>query len=189
VRNLFLNAEGYFAFVGVEQDVSGEARQTALALGKAIGATRKGCIEVTFRDETMMDLLAEQAIWPMIISIITEAFSFEVEKGHPAEASLVELYICKEPAYMFEKMAEYGLYGQMPFHSHTSQYGQYSRAEALDKLFIRETLENAYAQIENGVFAREWKAEQEKGLPEFRRLQEQAFTSDLAKLEEKLLKE
>ena len=108
VRNLFLSGEGYFAFVGIEQDASGKAKQTALALGKAMGATKKGCIEVTFRDETMMDLLAEQAIWPMIISIITEAFKFEVEKGHPAEASLVELYICKEPAYMFEKMAEFG---------------------------------------------------------------------------------
>jgi ketol-acid reductoisomerase len=188
VRNLFLSGEGYFAFVSVAQDTSGKAMETALALGKAMGATKKGCIEVTFRDETMMDLLAEQAIWPMIISIITEAFGFEVKKGHPAEASLVELYICKEPAYMFEKMAEYGLYGQMPFHSHTSQYGQYSRAEALDKSFIRETLEKAYAQLENGAFAKEWKAEQEKGLPEFRRLQEDAFNSELARLEEKLLK-
>jgi ketol-acid reductoisomerase len=188
VRNLFLNGEGYMAFVGIEQDATGKSKQTALALAKAIGATKCGSIEVTFRDETMMDLLAEQAIWPMIISIITEAFSFEVEKGHPAEASLLEKYICKEPAYMFEKMAEYGLYGQMPFHSHTSQYGQYSRAEALDKSFIRKTLENAYAQLENGVFAWEWKAEQEKGLPEFKRLQKKALHSDLAKLEEKLLK-
>jgi ketol-acid reductoisomerase len=188
VRNLFLNGEGYPAFIAVEQDASGGAKQTALALAKSMGATKKGSIEVTFRDETMMDLLAEQAIWPMIISIITEAFRFEVEKGHPAEASLVELYISKEPAYMFEKMAEVGLYGQMPLHSHTSQYGQYSRAEALDKRFIRKTLEDAYAYLESGAFAKEWKTEQEKGLPEFNRLREKALRSDLVKLEEKLLK-
>ena len=187
VRNLFLKEEGYPAFLAVEQDASGQAKTTALALAKAMGATRMGTIEVSFRDETMMDLLAEQAIWPMILSVITESFRFEVEKGHPAEASLVELYMSREPAYMFQKMAEIGLYKQMPLHSHTSQYGQLTRAESLDKSFIRSTLEKAYANLENGTFAREWKQEQEKGLPEFKRLTKQAMESEITRLEEKLL--
>ena len=188
VRNLFLSGEGYPAFIAVEQDSSGSARQLALALARAMGATRKGCIEVTFKDETMMDLLAEQAIWPMILSVITEAFHLEVEKGHPEEASLVELYLSKEPAYMLEKMAEIGLYGQMPLHSHTSQYGQLTRAEKLDKSFIRKTLEEAYDYIEKGHFAEEWKAEQEKGLPEFKRLTKKALQSKIVRVEKKLLK-
>jgi len=187
VRNLFLQGKGYPAFMAVEQDASGTARAVALALAKAMGATKKGTIEVTFRDETMLDLLAEQAIWPMILSVLTEAFKLEVEKGHPAEASLVELYISKEPAYLFEKMAEDGFFKQMPYHSHTSQYGQLSRAESLDKSFIRKTLEEAYQQIESGQFAREWKREQEKGLPEFKRLINEAFRSEISRTEEKLL--
>ncbi len=187
VRNLFLQDKGYPAFLAVEQDATGSARMIALSLAKAIGATKKGTIEVTFKDETMLDLLAEQAIWPMILSVLTESFKFEVEKGHPAEASLVELYISKEPAYMFEKMAEDGLYGQMPYHSHTSQYGQLSRAELLDKSFIRKTLETAYDQIESGRFAQEWKIEQEKGLPEFKRLIKEAMENDITRLEEKVI--
>ncbi len=187
VRNLFLEKEGYPAFIAVEQNASGSAEEIALALAKAMGATLKGLIEVTMKDETMLDLLAEQAIWPMIMSVITEAFNFEVEKGHPAEASLVELYISREPAYMFSKMAEMGLFKQMPLHSHTSQYGQMSRAEALDKSFIRETLENAYSYLEKGDFAREWKEEQEKGMPEFKRLWKNAMESEISKLEEKII--
>jgi len=187
VRNLFLQNKGYPAFLAVEQDASGSARQIALALAKAIGATKKGTIEVSFKDETMLDLLAEQAIWPMILSVLTEAHFFEVEKGHPAEASLVELYISREPAYMFEKMAEDGLYKQMPYHSHTSQYGQLSRAESLDKSFIRKTLEEAYKYIETGQFAREWKSEQEKGLPTFKRLMKDAYDSKISKTEEKII--
>jgi ketol-acid reductoisomerase len=187
VRNLFLRKKGFPAFLAVEQDASGIARNIALALAKAIGATRMGTIEVTFRDETMLDLLAEQAIWPMILSVLTEAYEFEVEKGHPAEASLVELYISREPAYLFEKMAEKGFYKQMPFHSHTSQYGQLSRAESLDKGFIRKTLEDAYFYIDSGGFAREWKAEQEKGMPEFRRLMDKALKSAISRNEEKLI--
>lgn len=187
VRNLFLQNKGYPAFLAVEQDATGSAKPIALALAKAIGATKKGTIEVSFKDETMLDLLAEQAIWPMILTVITEAFRFEVEKGHPEEASLVELYISKEPSYMFQKMAEEGLYKQMPYHSHTSQYGQLSRAERLDKSFIRKTLEDAYDQIESGRFAREWKKEQEQGLPEFKRLLREAFENDLTKMEEKII--
>lgn len=186
VRNLFLQGKGYPAFIAVEQDASGNAHPIALALARAMGATRMGAIEVTFRDETMLDLLAEQAIWPMILAILTESFRFEVEKGHPAEASLVELYISREPAYMFEKMAEVGMFKQMPFHSHTSQYGQLSRLESLDKSFIRKTLKDAYEHIEKGGFATEWKREQEKNLPEFRRLLDQAFRSDITMTEEKL---
>lgn len=187
VRNLFLSGEGYPAFIAVEQDATGKARHIALALARAMGATKKGSIGVSFRDETMMDLLAEQAIWPMILSVMMEAFKFEVEKGHPPEASLVELYLSKEPAYMMQKMAEIGIYGQMPLHSHTSQYGQMSRTEKLDKRFIRKTLEEAYEYIEKGHFAKEWEAEQEKGLPEFNRLREQALQSEIVRVENKLL--
>jgi ketol-acid reductoisomerase len=187
VRNLFLQNKGYPAFLAVEQDASGSARHIVLALAKAMGATKKGTIEVTFKDETMLDLLAEQAIWPMILSVLTEAFQFEVGKGHPAEASLVELYISREPAYIFEKMAEDGFYKQMPYHSHTSQYGQLSRAANLDKRFIRKTLEDAYRQIESGQFAKEWKDEQESGLPEFKRLLHDAFQSEIARLEKKFV--
>ncbi|MDZ7692255.1 MAG: ketol-acid reductoisomerase [Balneolaceae bacterium] len=186
VRNNFLNGEGFPAFIAVEQDSSGEARQTALALAKAMGATKMGSIEVTFKDETMLDLLAEQAIWPMIISILTEAFHFEVEKGHPPEASLVELYMSREPAYMFEKMAEDGLFKQFPYHSHTSQYGQLSRIEALDKSFIRKMLADAYQYIEEGKFAREWDKEQENGLPELKRLLDEAYNSAITQMEEKI---
>ncbi len=186
VRNRFINKEGFPAFLAVDQDPSGKAREIALALAKAMGATRMGTIEVSFKDETMLDLLAEQAIWPMILAILTESFKFEVEKGHPGEASLVELYMSREPAYMFEKMAEDGLFKQFPYHSHTSQYGQLSRLESLDRSFIRNTLEKAYEHIDNGSFAEEWKKEQKNGMPEFNRLLDEAFNSRISKLEDKL---
>lgn len=187
VRALFLDKSGFPAFVAVQQDASGRAKATVLALAKAIGATRKGAIEVTFKDETMLDLLAEQAIWPLILAVVTEAFRFQTEKGHPVEASLIELYLSKEPAYMFEKMAELGFFRQLPFHSHTSQYGQLSRHEHLDKRFIRETLEKAYAYIESGRFAQEWKEEQARGMPEYQRLLRNALESGISRLEQPFL--
>lgn len=120
VRNLFISKEGYPAFMAVRQDYSGKAKEIALALAKAIGATLKGAIEVSFDDETYLDLMAEQAIWPMVISIFHEAFRYEISKGHSKEAVLTELLISKEAAYMCEKMEDLGIFKQLPLHSHTS---------------------------------------------------------------------
>ena len=65
VRELYEQGEGAPAFVGVHQDASGMALEYGKALCKAIGATRKGAIEVTFDDETCLDLMAEQGTWPV----------------------------------------------------------------------------------------------------------------------------
>ena len=48
------------AYMAVEQDASGHAWDTALALAKGIGATRAGGIETTFAQETEIDLFMEQ---------------------------------------------------------------------------------------------------------------------------------
>lgn len=188
VRELY--KEGFPAFVAVEQDASGRAKETALALAKGIGSTKKGAIETTFDDETYLDLIAEQATWPLILSVLTEVYKFEIEMGHPEEAVLMELYISKEPAIMLEKMAEVGMFKQLPLHSHTSQYGQLTRFESVDKDFIREFIKKQYENIKSGRFAREWRVEQESGLPVFKKALDEAFRSDIsigeAKLKEKL---
>ncbi len=183
VRQLYLNREGFPSFIAVERDASGNAKNVALAIAKAIGSTKKGAIEVTFKDETYIDLLAEHAIWPLIISVLTEAYNFEVKMGHPKEAVLMDLYVSKEPAVMMERIADIGLFKQLPLHSHTSQYGQLTRYETVDKDHIRKFIERQYKDLENGEFAREWKDEQNNGLPVFRRLTDKAFSSSITQAE------
>ena len=46
-----------------------------LALSKAIGALKAGAIESSAREETLMDLFTEQAIWPTIIATFREGYS------------------------------------------------------------------------------------------------------------------
>jgi len=186
VRELFLSGEGAPAFVGVHQDASGEAFAIALALCKAIGATRKGAIEVTFQDETFLDLMAEQATWPIIYNVFLEAFKLEVEMGHPEEAVLMEMYLSKEPAVMLEKAADIGFFKQLAFHSHTSQYGQLIGVDAVDTKQIRDFLRNRYDRIKSGVFAEEWDKEQKiNNLSNLHALETKAFTSEFSKAEER----
>lgn len=67
VRSLYQKDKGFPCFVSVEQDGSGNGLATALALSRGIGATKAGAIASSAREETAMDLFAEQALWPNII--------------------------------------------------------------------------------------------------------------------------
>lgn len=186
VRECYLKGDGFPSFIAVQQDATGSAKQLALGIAKAIGSTRRGAIEVSFRDETLMDLMAEQATWPLVLSVFTEVFRFQVEQGIPEEAVLMELYVSKEPAVMLEKMADIGLFKQMPLHSHTSQYGQLSRFNEVDKDYIRTFIQRQFENIRSGRFASEWKSEQENGLRVFKGLLEEAFNSPISRAEERL---
>jgi ketol-acid reductoisomerase len=186
VRETYENGTGFPTFVVVEQDASGNAKNIALGLAKALGSTKAGAIEVTFNEETYLDLMSEQAVWPMIMNIITEAFKFFIEKGHSPEAILTELYMSKEPAVMMEKMAEVGLFKQLPMHSRTSQYGQLSRFGKVDTLPIRKFLEEQYDNIVAGGFAKEWEGVMKNDFKEYEALKSEAFKSEISLAEAKV---
>src|SRR5437588_3321458 len=62
VRSEFVNGRGVPGLIAIDQNRSGRAKQTALAWAKAIGCTRAGVMETTFRAETETDLFGEQAV-------------------------------------------------------------------------------------------------------------------------------
>ena len=62
VRSQYLEDFGVPMLIAVYQDVSGKAKETALAYADAIGGTRAGVLETTFREETETDLFGEQAV-------------------------------------------------------------------------------------------------------------------------------
>lgn len=166
VRQLYLKQEGFPAFLDVCQNSSGYAWEIALAIAKSIGALHQGSLRVTFAQEAWMDLLTEQAVWPLILTVIAQAFRAQVEAGLPAEAVLMELYLSKEPAEVFARAADLGMFRQMKLHSRTSQYGQLTALEQINTYdiarFITTTL---HERIMNGVFAKEWSLEQVAGTP------------------------
>lgn len=186
VRELYQKGDGAPVFLAVEQDATGKAKDIALALAKAMGGTKKGAIEVTFKDETYLDLTAEQAVWPLIMSVLVETYKFQIEKGHPEEAVLMELYLSKEPMVMMEKMADIGLFKQLPFHSHTSQYGQLTGFSSTKKEYIREFIERQYENIASGKFNKGWRKELENNLEDFNKMKNEAFNSDISKSEKRV---
>lgn len=188
VRQLYVDGLGFPSFVCVWQDASAQAKEKALGLAKAIGSTKQGAIEATFADETILDLMTEQGIWPIIYHVFTSAFELYLEKGHPVEASLMELYMSREPAVMMERAADMGLFKQLPLHSRTSQYGQLSRYKQFDPSQIKQFLADQYDKIESGQFADEWAKEQESGCENLDSMREEAFADKLSEAEVELHK-
>ncbi|KAI0076056.1 IlvN-domain-containing protein [Panus rudis PR-1116 ss-1] len=157
VRSLYVKGKGFPCFVSVEQDGTGKALQIALALSRAIGATKAGAIASSAREETAMDLFAEQALWPNIIMLFREAFSVLKEAGCSDEALCYEMWMSKEPAEIFERAAEDGFIRQLKHHSTVSQFGQLNGALKLDGTAAREHFKDIlYNRVLNGKFAEEF---------------------------------
>ncbi|MBN1975894.1 MAG: ketol-acid reductoisomerase [Anaerolineae bacterium] len=186
VRERFLAGSGAPAFVAVQQDADGQAWPVALAVAKAIGATRAGAIRSTFAEETEMDHFMEQAVWPVIMRLLTLTYELLVEEGFQPEAVLMELYGSGEAAQVFEEMARVGLFRQMSFHSQTSQYGTLSRGPRVLPDAFKSTLAGILEEIRAGVFAQEWEAEREAGYPVFERLKAEALAHEINQVEERL---
>ncbi|KAI0778249.1 IlvN-domain-containing protein [Trametes elegans] len=157
VRSLYTKGKGFPCFVSVEQDGTGKALEKALALSRAIGATKAGAIASSAREETTMDLFAEQALWPNIIMLFREAFKVLQEAGCSDEALCYEMWMSKEPAEIFERAAEDGFIRQLKHHSTVSQYGQLNGALSLDGAAAREHFQHIlHNQVLNGKFCQEF---------------------------------
>lgn len=117
VRSRYTSGQGFPCFVSVEQDGTGNAWEVALALCRGVGATKGGVTESSAREETLMDLFAEQALWPAIIAAFREAYATLKGLGCSDEALCHELWMSKEPAEVFEKCADDGFVRQLVHHS------------------------------------------------------------------------
>lgn len=187
VRTLYEEGEGAPCMLGVNQDASGQTKETGLALAKAIGGTRSGVIDGTFEMETQIDLLTEQALIPLFFNAMVAKYEIEREAGIPGEVILLEQYLSQEMAHIFEVMGTDGFIGQLPLHSQTSQYGQMSRAEAYDREGMKEFMRDRLREINNGAFAREWTNEQQAGYPMFNRLYKEFTETEFIQKEQETI--
>jgi putative sterol carrier protein len=170
----------------VAQDHSGQAQALALALAKAIGATRAGVVKTTFAQEAELDLFTEQCFGPAFGQVLMTAVDLLLEEGYPPEAVLLELYMSGEFSYTLRKMAELGTVEQTRLHSRTSQYGSMSRGLRFRLPELRAKMAQGLAEIQSGAFAREWAAEQAEGSPTLTMLLESARELPLHELEQEL---
>ena len=93
VRRCYLEGVGFITAVGVQRDVTGTARARVLAVAKAIGGLRQGAIELTPKQEAVLDLAVEQALAPALRRVSESFVQVMLEQGIPIEAIVTELVL------------------------------------------------------------------------------------------------
>jgi len=94
------------------------------------------------------------------------------------------MYLSNEPAEVFERIAEQGLFEQLSLHSHTSQYGQLRALFADDGSGLYERFGRVlHDDILSGRFAREWSDVQAKGAERLEQMRAEALASEMARAE------
>jgi ketol-acid reductoisomerase len=173
VRRCYLEGVGYITALGVHRDVTGRAWPRLLALGGALGGLRQGAIELTPRQEAVLDLAVEQILSPALTHVNQAFVVTMLAQGIPLEAILTELYLSGEVERNYRLLREVGFVGQLGLHSPTSQYGQLSRRGAYDHLDFGPKMRELAEDIASGRFADEWDAESRAGHPRLAALREE----------------
>lgn len=166
MRDLFTRGLGVPALLAVEQDVSGQARDIALAYAKGTGNTRAGILETTFKEETETDLFGEQSVLcGGITSLIQAGFETLVEAGYQPEVAYFECL--HETKLIVDLLYQGGLSYMRYSVSDTAEFGDYSRGYRAVGEDVKVRMKSILNEIQSGEFAREWIAENDEGLKGF----------------------
>ncbi|MEE8173938.1 MAG: ketol-acid reductoisomerase [Dehalococcoidia bacterium] len=166
LRRLYTEGLGPPALVAIQQDVSGKAKELALAYAKGIGCTQAGVLETTFAEETETDLFGEQAVLCGGVSaLIKAAFDTLVEAGYQPEVAYFE---CMHELKLIVDLIYQGGLSYMRYSvSDTAEYGDYSRGPRVINDLVREEMRQILDEVQDGTFAREWILENLAGRPSF----------------------
>jgi len=169
VRRNYEADEGTPGLVAVYQDVTGDAKEQALAYAKGIGCTRAGTIETTFREETETDLFGEQAVLcGGVTSLVKQGYETLVEAGYSEEMAYFECM--NELKLIVDLMYEGGLGEMWHSVSDTAEYGGLTRGDRVVDEHAREQMEEVLEEVQDGTFARQWILENQAGRPNYDQL-------------------
>jgi len=162
LRETYLNGFGVPALIAVYQNYTGIAKETVLALAKAMGCTRAGVLETTFKDETESDLLGEQAVLVGgLIELIRNGFEVLVENGYSPELAYFEAL--NEAKLIMDLIYERGIVGMLKAVSDTAKYGGLAVGPKIVDEHVKENMLKALKEVQSGKFAEEWVREHKSG--------------------------
>ena len=162
VRKMYEEGKGVPSLVAIFQDATGNALKLALAYAKALGATKAGVIETTFKEETETDLFGEQAVLCGGASeLIKAGFDTLIEAGYQPEIAYFE--VLHELKLITDLIQETGISGMRRRVSNTACYGDLTRGKRIITERTRKEMKKILGEIQRGKFAREWIKENEIG--------------------------
>src|ERR1043166_4282329 len=171
VRSEFEKGGGVPCLLAVHQNPTANARNIGLAWARGIGGARCGVIETTFKDECETDLFGEQAVLCGGLSALIKAgFETLIEAGYPPEMAYFE---CVHEVKLIVDLIYQGGLDYMRYSiSNTAEYGDLTRGPRVVNAQTKAEMKKILGEIQAGQLAKEWRAEYEGGLKNFKRLYE-----------------
>lgn len=166
LRDQYQRGFGLPGLVAIHQDATGTARNVALSYSKAIGNTRAGVIETSFKEETETDLFGEQAVLcGGIVELIKAGFETLVEAGYAPEMAYFECL--HETKLIVDLIYEGGIANMNYSISNTAEYGEYVSGPRVVTDESKKAMKAVLTDIQDGTFARNWVLENQAGAPSF----------------------
>jgi len=182
VRRTYERGEGTPGLFAVYQDATGEAGSEALAYAGAIGCTRAGVIETTFREETETDLFGEQAVLcGGVTDLVKAGYETLVDAGYSPEMAYFECL--NELKLIVDLLYEGGHMEMWNSVSDTAEYGGLTRGE---DVINREAMEEILDGVQSGEFAREWIAENQANRPAYRQYRQAEQNHEIEQVGDRL---
>ncbi len=166
LRDQYMRGFGLPGLVAIHQDATGTAQAVALSYSKAIGNTRAGVIETSFKEETETDLFGEQAVLcGGIVELIKAGFETLVEAGYAPEMAYFECL--HEVKLIVDLIYEGGIANMNYSISNTAEYGEYVSGPRVVDSASKAAMKAVLEDIQSGKFARDWVLENQAGAPSF----------------------
>ncbi|MCH2263489.1 MAG: ketol-acid reductoisomerase [SAR86 cluster bacterium] len=178
VRSQYAEGAGVPCLIAIHKDVSGNAKEIALAYASAIGSGRAGIIETNFKDETETDLFGEQAVLcGGLTSLIQAGYEVLVEAGYPPEMAYFECL--HEVKLIVDLIYEDGLQNMRYSISNTAEFGDYTSGPKIITQETKEEMRAILKRIQSGEFADQFMADcrqsnDGRGGPEMKNYREKA---------------
>tara|TARA_Y100000588_G_C14261708_1_gene927904 strand:- start:2415 stop:3413 length:999 start_codon:yes stop_codon:yes gene_type:complete len=187
VRKQYKKGSGIPGLFAVHQDYSGDARDILLSYCKAIGMTRIGVFESTFKEETETDLFGEQVVLTGgIPKIIQSSYKVLLESGYSAVSAwfvcyyelktIVDMFHAKGFEYMNNAISD------------TAEYGGITRGKRIISESVENEMRKILKEIQSGDFHKEWKKESDDNFPILRKLREAEKKTEIEGIGQLLLR-
>jgi len=169
VRREYLRGRGVPALFSVRQDPTKKGKKIALGWAKAIGCTRAGVIETSFRDETETDLFGEQAVLCGGVSaLIQTGFETLTSAGYPPELAYFECL--HELKFIVDLIHDAGIHGMRSSISEVAKWGDLTNGRRIIDDTVRKHMRMVLNEIRSGKFSLDWLRETKTGRKRYTRL-------------------
>jgi ketol-acid reductoisomerase len=174
-RQKYKDGSGIWGCVGVDQDVSGNALETALAIAKAVGSTRVGAVVMTFQHETEGDNYEEQVLYGGTIHLMRTMYNIMVKNGYPRSFAYAKAI--RSIRSIIDDIDEVGIETYLT--SRASRTCEFAVRHSGPRVINEEEMEKIFEETENGLFAKNWLQEFSLGMPTLNRIRRTWAESDM----------